>query len=361
MSTNKEIIPNQEAEFSVSRSDKIIISAHAIFEGIGIAGLISAAFWYTTAPVAPDGFKGPISTFTIAFTTIVSLFLAIPISIYGFRKLILDVVSLYEDLTSVVREFINSSDDLIYELLQLRCLFLSDEEFKKYLRSTIENTQFLITDKLVLSICQKFEYCKHFHFKLLWDTPVRLFLSSNNNSEQINSISLIDLLKNRDLSSNKAIRKSLIYYIKNHLWGQEVTFEQVIQDANLNFENTGHLKNTIYGIASGVACAEVLLSIGWTVISILIGINVILPVSNSLWAIFALFSILLGILFGTGMGLNRHKQRNKHLLNLKLKNKNKILTDTREHLNNILTEHVYSQQIFKENRAFINSPMSSLV
>lgn len=349
MNDDQEIQSHKEAKFFLARSDKIIFSAHALFEGVGIAGLISAAFWYTAAPIAPDGFNGPISTFTIAFTTIISLFLAIPISIYGFRKLITDVATLYDDLTASVKEFINSSNDMIYELLQLRCLFFCDEEFKKYLFQTLDNTHFLITETLVLSVCKKFERFKKCHFKLLWQPPVRLLLSSNNNLDQINSISFLDLLNNRDLSSNNSIRKSLIHYIKNNIFGDELTFETIVHDANENFSHTGHLRNIIYGIASGVACSEVMLSIGWTVISVLIGVKVILPISNLSWALFALFSIFTGILFGTGMGLSRHKQKNKELLNLKLKNRNIILSKTRTHLNNILTERLFAQKHFKNN------------
>jgi hypothetical protein len=344
MRADKEILTKKEAEFSVARSDKIIISAHAIFEGIGIAGLISAAFWYTTAPIAPDGFNGPIATFTIAVSTIVSLFLAIPISLYGFRKLIADIASLHDDLTASVREFINSSDDLIYELLQLRSLFFSDADFKNYLSPATKNHHFLITDSLISSVCKKFNQFKSFHFKLLWQQPVRLFLSSNNNLDQINSVSFLNLLKNRDLSANKSIRKSLIYYIKNNFLGNEVTFENVVQEANQNLSQTGHIRNAIYGIASGVACSEVLLSIGWTVISILIGVKVILPISNLSWAIFALSAVFAGILFGFGMGLSRHKQKNNQLLNLKLKNRNMILIKTREYLSNSFTEQVYGQK-----------------
>lgn len=349
MSAKKDVLATNEAELSIGRSDKIIISAHAIFEGIGIAGLVSAAFWYSAAPVAPDGFKGPISTYTIAITTIVSLFLAIPISLYGFRKLLSDVLSLYEDFTAVVKEFINSSDEMAYELLQLRSLFLSDEEFKRHLLPAIKSTHFLITDNLILSVCQRFEYYKNFHFMLLWKTPVRLFLSSKNDLEHNKSISFIELLKNRDLSSNKSIRKSLVYYIKNQLLEYELTFARVVQDASLNFSEAGHLslKNIVYGIASGIVCAEVLLSIGWTVLSILIGIQIIDPISNTSWAIYAICSIFIGILFGAGMGLSRHKYKNKHLLHLKLKDRNKILANTREHLNNLLTEHGYAQQKFK--------------
>ena len=349
MNADKKIPTAKSAEFSVARSDKIIISAHALFEGIGIAGLISAAFWYTTAPIAPDGFTGPISTMTIAVSTVISLFLAIPISLYGFRKLIADMFHLHEEITSSVREFINLSEELFYELLQLRCLFSSDEEFTQHLLSGIDNNYFLITDSLVTSVCKKFKQFETVYFVLLWQPKMRLLLSSNNNLEEINSFSFIELLGNRDLSANKSIRKSLIHYIKNSYLAHELTFEKVVQDANNNLPHTGHLRYTIFGIASGVACAEVLLSIGWTVISVLMGVKVIVPISNLSWAIFALSSIFIGFLFGLGMGLSRHKQKRNLLLSVKLKNRNAFLLKTREFLNNIFTERLYRQKNFKSN------------
>lgn len=336
-------ISKSKKEFSISRSDRIIISAHAIFEGIGIAGLISAAFWYTTAPMAPDGFKGPISTLTITITTIISLFLAIPIARLAFRKLITDMEHLFTDLTSEVREYIYSYDELIYELLKIRCLCSNDSEFEKHLSAEMMSDDTMITKSLVQSVCLKFNQFKSARFQIRWKSPIKLIISANNN-ENSDSITFLDILKDKDLSTNKSIRKSLILFIKKQFLDNEINFETVVNDINNDNPKTGHFKNVMYGTASGVACTEVLLSIGWTVISILIGVKAIVPISNMHWAIFAICCIFSGGLFGLGMGLSRHKQKFFQSLNLRLKDKNNVLLQVKDHLNNICTEKSYLQK-----------------
>ncbi|TAL65631.1 MAG: hypothetical protein EPN84_01190 [Legionella sp.] len=141
-------------DFVLSKLDKLIISAHAIFEGVGIAGLISAAFWYTTAPIAPDGFKGPISTYTIATTTIISLFLAVPIARMSYKKLIRDMGTLYAELSLEMRKCLYSYYELLYELLKLRSVHETDEQFIEH--SEFLKVNLLESNTLISGICQRF-------------------------------------------------------------------------------------------------------------------------------------------------------------------------------------------------------------
>ena len=338
---------NGTTECIVARSDKIILSAHAIFEGIGIAGLISAAFWYTTAPMAPDGFKGPISTYTIAITTIISLFLAIPIAYYGFKKLVTDIDSLYMSLSSEIKEFINSHDEILYELLKLRSLFLNDSDFKKHVHHLIEQHHKVITDAFILSVCHQHNELKDLRFDIKWQAPIKLALSDPLYRNQIDSVSFLELLNDQELSFNKSIRKALIEFINRHFIENEVTFETVVHETYQHIPNIGRLRAIIYGTASGVACTEVLLSIGWTVASILIGVKAIAPVSNFSWIVFAVSSIILGFIFGIGMGFSRHKQKTNQLLHSSLKQSNTLLTKCRDYIINLITEKIFAQHRVK--------------
>ncbi len=340
-------------EFSISKPDRIIISAHAIFEGIGIAGLISAAFWYTTAPMAPDGFKGPISTFTITVTTIISLFLAIPIAKLALKKLMTDMEHLFSELTSEVRRYIYSYDELVYELFKIRSSCVNDEEFKKHLADELELDDILLSDSLINSVSSKYNQMKNTHFFINWNKPIKLVLSIKESGEDINLISFWELLSDRNLSTNTAIKKSLIQFMRQQFLDNEINFESVIEHTYRHTTKQGHIKNVLYGIASAVACSEVLLSIGWTVISILIGVNAIVPISNMYWGIFAVSCILSGSIFGLGMGLSRHKQKFYQLLHLGLKDKNNTLSNLREHLNNIFTQKSYvTKKIMTNIRAY---------
>jgi hypothetical protein len=338
---------NETTECIVARSDKIILSAHAIFEGIGIAGLISAAFWYTTAPMAPDGFKGPISTYTIAITTIISLFLAIPIAYYGFKKLVTDIDSLYLSLSTEIKEFINSHDEILYELLKLRSLFLNDSDFKRHVNHSVEQHHRMITDDYIVSVCQQYNELKDLRFNIIWQPPIRLILSDPMYSNPFDSVSILELLKAQELSFNKSIRKALIEFINRYFKDNEVTFESVVHETYQHIPKIGRLRAIVYGTASGVACTEVLLSIGWTVASILIGVKAIAPVSNFSWIVFAVCSIILGFIFGIGMGYSRHKQKTNQLLYSSLKQRNTLLTKSRDYIINLITEKIFAQQSVK--------------
>jgi hypothetical protein len=334
----------ERSEFSVGKSDKIIICAHAMFEGIGIAGLIAAAFWYTTAPIAPDGFKGPISTYTITVTTIISLFLAIPIAYYAYQKLVTDINSLYEHLSAEVREFINSHNEVLYTLLKLRNLLKSDSEFKKQIYHVLEPDDFVLINSLILLVCELFTELEDIEFYINWQTPIKLEISRHSSNDLVNKVSFKNILETHELSSNNSIRKALSHFINKHYLESDVTFEMVVSEVKPLNKRSGLLRNIVFGTASGIACAEVLLSIGWSVASILIGIKSIAPVSNFAWACYAISSLFAGILFGVGMGFSRHKQKQNQQLQLGLKDRNKLLWNNREQLNNLITEKCFWQQ-----------------
>lgn len=353
ISTNSTQTSKAKIEFSTSRSDRLIILAHAIFEGIGIGGLLSAAFWYTTAPMAPDGFKGPISTFTIAVSTIASLFLAIPIACLAYKKLIADIDTLYHDLTAEVKEFVTCHDELVYDLLRLRNLFYSDLDFIKRLKPLVEINNNLITPAFIASVCKKYNELKQIQLIIKWQTPLRLVINSKKNRELLNAVWFTELLKDHDLSTNQSIKRALINFIKKSFINDDVNVEKVMHDITYHIPETGFLRNLLYGTGSGVACTEVLLSIGWTVASVLIGIKTIEPVSNIAWICFAAFSLSIGILFGLGMGFSRHKQKTRQLFSLRLKHRNKILIKTSDNINNIYSEHYYGEKRIKNNMEWI--------
>lgn len=340
-------LSESKTEFSLGVKDRIIIAAHAIFEGIGIAGLISAAFWYTTAPMAPDGFKGPISTFTIAVSTIISLFLAIPIAYLAFKKLVAEMGTLYIELTAEVKGFLHYYNELNYELFKLRSLYLNDLEFKSKLLSKVGNCNNFISSSMLSTLCQKYQLLNTIYFLIQWEQPIQLELCDKETVGSKNSLSILDILKHKDLSTNTAIRTGLIHFFSKHFTANSINFETVVSEAGMYVNKNGRIKNALYGTASGVACTEVLLSIGWTVISVLIGVKSIVPISNMCWAIFVVFCIFVGVLFGIGMAFSRKKQKSIQMLNARLKKRNNDLSCTRELINNFLTEKSFLHSIYR--------------
>lgn len=317
-----------ETELHLSRMDRLIISAHAAFEGIGIAGLISAAFWYTTAPVAPDGFKGPISTYTIAITTIISLFLAIPITSLAYKKIIRDMQHLYTQLSMERTRARGLTKELIYELLKLRSLKMNQQLVEDKIKSADSQCR-----KVFLWVSEHFHSLWQMHYRLDWNKPTQQLIKSA--EQETNTLPLVELLRDKDLAANGVIKRSLLDHLDDHYPHQEdVSLMEAEQPVKKRLFST-----LIYATASGVACAEVLLSIGWTVISILIGVHAMTPISNWTWAFFALASISAGILFGIGMGLSRHKQKGIELEHQQLQMKNQLMHELIDQFNLLYSQH----------------------
>ncbi|TAL65632.1 MAG: hypothetical protein EPN84_01195 [Legionella sp.] len=171
-------------------------------------------------------------------------------------------------------------------------------------------------------------------FNLFWGKPIQLLEQTKEHSAS--SITFADALRDKEILANPAIKSALIRFIKTQFVAPE--------SANLQAHDAvrpKRLSNIFYAMASGVACTEVLLSIGWTVISVLIGVDAILPISNWTWGIFAISCIIAGTLFGIGMGLSRHKERKVQLIHLSYQEKHKVLNQTIENLHHLLTEHIF--------------------
>lgn len=324
--------------------EKIIFSFNAIFEGIGIAGIISAAFWYATAPMAPNGFNGPIATFTIAFSTIASLLIAIPIAYNAYKKLIMNIDKYYAEYQTESKGFDNSVEELYFELLKLRALFENDDEF-------LHNIKDLRHDQLVwqiaLSVCQIYSIYSDKFYSIKWDSSLNLMLSEEKNV--IHSMKFRELLKLDSLINIKAFRKAIVkclfqFHAKNEPQYHSQKIHIKKDPATRGYACGASFKSMCYAVATGITCTEVLLSIGWTVASILIGIKVILPVSTEIWIAFALSCVGLGPIFGIGIYVNQLKQINRDALTNELRTQNQRINDARGKIDLLFAKKILEQK-----------------
>lgn len=193
--------------------EKWIAALSAAFEGIGLAGLVSAALWYTEAPMAPDGFTGPISTFIIALTALISLLLALPMGYVAYQK---------------------------------------------------------------------------------------------------------------NIRAHKAIQQSL-WYEARLLQRKDRTcsLQSLTSAVKCKFTKIKHIT---YGCLAGITCAEVLLGIGWTILSILIGIHVLSPIAPIYWLFFASFCVIVGTIFGIVIYMQQQKEALRELIREKIRHLNRIHT-----------------------------------
>lgn len=328
--------------FPINRSEKIIAGAKAIFEGIGVAGLISAAFWYATAPVAPDGFRGHIPIFIISASTIATLFLAIPIAYFSYKNMLKNYYNLHNELHLESQYLQINNLELHYELIQLRSLFNTDDEFNIHLNQIIRKNKEIINTSMIISVCEIFKILKNERYHLKWHGTAWQFPVLHKSLHHFNSIEFKEIIKNKNLSNNKFIRQALVSIIEPYITKAFDFAQPHIKP----FSKPKHSSrnNVVYGIVAGITCAEVLLDIGWTVCSIFIGVKLIAPISNFIWVIFAIMCLVAGFLFGFSMTINKQKQEMQLLKKEALKKHNNLRVELRETVNNMFTQRMYHQE-----------------
>lgn len=311
--------------------EKLICSFNAIFEGIGIAGIISAAFWYATAPMAPNGFNGPIATFTIAITTIASLFIAIPIAYSSYKKIIHSLHDYHAELYIESKRFDDSLENLHFELLKLRALFSTDNEFLKEVK-VLMCCQ--IIQLAVLRVCKVYSIYSNKYYSIKWHSSSSLVIYEDFN--RIESIKFTELMKQNALINIKVFRKAIV----------KSTFKFISNSDRLHQQSpiTKSFKQMSYAFAAGITCTEVLLSIGWTVASILIGIKVILPISTQSWVVFALLCIGFGSIFGIGIYFNKLKQINRDAVKNAIKTQNHTMNEAFENIDMLWAKKILERQ-----------------
>lgn len=310
--------------------EKIIFSFNAIFEGIGIAGIISAAFWYATAPMAPDGFKGPIATLTIATSTIASLIIAIPIACKAYKTLIHNLENYYTEIQLESKHFDDRIEELHFELLKLRAFFNSDREFLIEIK-TLMHCQ--VVELIALSVCQLYSIYKNKYYSIKWDAASGFSIYESTNS--FHSMRFTELLKQNSLTNIKAFRKTIVKFAFTFILNNEFKLQQI--------PTQKHIKYVSFALVAGITCTEVLLSIGWTVASILIGLKVIMPISLQNWTMFACFCLGLGPLFGMGVYFNKWKQNNRDLLKYEVRMQNITIKHTRENIDILFAKKMLEQ------------------
>lgn len=311
--------------------EKIIFSFSAIFEGIGIAGIISAAFWYATAPMAPNGFNGPIATLTIAFSTIASLTIAIPIAYSAYKKLIINIEKYHTEFQIESKRLDANIEDLHFELLKLRALFNNDNEFLQEIKVLYH---YQLVEQIALRVCQIYSiYCDKY-YSIKWDSISNLTICEGINV--IQSMRLRELINLHSMTNIKAFRKAVAKSVFKFILKNE--------PQHLKINLTKDFKNICYALTTGIICTEVLLSIGWTVASILIGIKVILPISTEIWIAFALLCIGLGPIFGIGIYFNKLKQSNRDALKDEMRMQNHNVNDARENIDVLFAKKILEQK-----------------
>lgn len=323
---NKLITLNSSLKF-----EKIIFVLNAIFEGIGIAGIISAAFWYATAPMAPDGFKGPIATLTIASSTIASLIIAIPIAYSSYKRTINALQTFYTEFLIESTRFDDCLEELHFELLKLRSLCNTDDNFLAEIKPLILCDEIELT---ALSVCKVYSILKNKHFSIKWDSSTGPSIHEDTNS--VNSMQFKELLAENALTSIKAFRKKMIKYTFKLILNSQL-FNQFIPAGN-------RLKHMSHALAAGITCTEVLLSIGWTVASILIGIKVIAPISTHHWIIFAFICLGVGPLFAIGIYFNKLKEANRNAQKNEIRKQNNVINEARIHVDTLLAKKLFEQK-----------------
>lgn len=323
--------------FHTNRFEKFIYVLHAIFEGIGYAGIVTAAFWYATAPIAPEGFKGPISTFTIVITTICSLVLAIPIACCTYKKIVNDVIKKNEALLINCDQLNELSGEVTFELLKLRALCGSDFDFLTHCKSikTCENIETICHHSCLAFASIKNKY-------IFIDVEGNLNFAIHEVSQDKNSILVHELLKQNTYTHLKSVRKLVLTFIKNYITHTDLGYKTLPQKQPIKHVGSSFVSAVIY--------VEVLLSICWTVASILIGIKVIDPITTHQWLFFGFLCLAAGPLFGVGIYFNKVIEHYREKLNHQINYNIKKMNDQLEAIHTLITKKILTHKKHRVTR-----------
>lgn len=283
-------------QLTISRKEKIFAKITSLIDGIGFAGLITAAFWYATAPMAPDGFTGPISSLTIAISTIVSLVIAIPIAQNAYKKMVNLLNKEHAELFGECLHLNQHYEELIVILLRLRCLFKSDDDFKIYLTPLYKEHRNLLKLSTAQVICAAYAIFEKKKYIIQWQLT-NSFKPIFKRGNGIGAQSIIQLMHNHQLLNIAFFRKETMYVLKKLLPMKNLFLKTGLNALFNNLQNNNSLIKDLFMscLIPAITCSEVLLGIFWTIFSIFIGLHIILPISNDCWIFYILFCSLSGI------------------------------------------------------------------
>lgn len=318
----------------IQKHEKLFAILNAAFEGIGISGIITAALWYITAPMAPEGFKGPISTLTIAISTAMSFVMAIPVAYIAFKKFIKNIELFCLEYTQASQLFNHHLQDFQLELLRLRVLFASDNEFLSYIKSLIKSSHIKL---YALNTCKIYSVFKTKKYLIKWDSNHTLSLIAHDKGNEGNAILFIQLLKDSECTNILAFRKATINLISHLLIANQNIKNKAPHNPN---------KNIIYATIAAITCAEVLLSIAWTISSILIGMKIITPISDLCWSLYAFTCIALALLFGIGIFCNKVNESKRNALKNAMQLQITTLLATKENLHALFSKKLLTNKNF---------------
>lgn len=361
MNTNRYVVlpagPEESKEIAledrmpITSGEQTVMAFNAIAAGLGTtSGLIVEGLWFFTSDVESGGLgvimMGGTAAGAISIVGIVSALAAIPIAYITYRELMIEAEMLVKTLQDEARLRDELHEKIFFELLRLRCLYNNITDFSYHAHRLLQASREEVdSENLISHVVRIYERCREKTFAVTWRYADNLppVLRESKDSA---SVTLTQVLRNPNIVHNEKTRLSLTHSVL----GNENIHRHFKSIPELPVTNR---KTAIgYGLVAGLSVAGFSLGSGWAFGALVVGAGLAATIPVAGWAVLAVGSIVMGAMFGLGIGIYKQKNVQRRALNDAVKHRNKLLLSAEENLhraNNNLSQLKHEVDVHYEH------------
>lgn len=302
----------------ITKSEKCLVAVNALFWGIGTSSIISEGLWY--ASELGLNLAGITAIAIFAGISFATLIITIPIAYTFYKEMLSEAQTVNNQIQHSIAKQIKYQHKVFFEMLRLRSLSSSNEQFIRQANHTIHNSVFHRT-KLLSLVNETYEKLNSKTYKII-ENENRQYEVRESKLEP-DSISFLSLLKFSTKPSNFFIRHFVIDSIQ-----EQNDFNTVLSRCfkkNHIPKVTDRASAISQGVITGLTISGVTLGTGWSFAALGVGMGLCAAVPIAGWIILAATSLAMGIAIGIGMGFNKQKNNQRAVLLSNIKMKNKLL------------------------------------
>lgn len=322
-----------ENQMPITASEKAVITSNAIAAGLSTTtGLIVEGLWFLTSDVLSGGLGvtmvGGAAAGAISLVGVVSALIAAPVSYLIYRKLLQEseyqVRVLQEEAS--LREALH--EKVFFELLRLRCIYNNSHDFSKQANKLLQDAdQEIDRENLIAHVERIYAKNRDKTFSVTWRYGDNLppILRSVQGDEK-ETPTLINVMRTATIICHEPARQ--------HLTRSVLTNENIHQHFKpISLPRTQKRHIAIgEGIAAGLGVAGFSLGAGWAFGALVVAAGLAAAIPFVGWALLGVGSLVMGAMFGLGIGLYEQKNIQRKALNDRVKQCNQRLSQAEQQL-----------------------------
>lgn len=329
--TDPTVLSNREQlNLEITPGEITTAKVAAFASAVGNAGIISSVWLFAITPAEQVGLSvtavsAAASIGILAAVSLATVLISIPLTYYAYEDYMIEAKALEEELikTETIRK--QHQEDILIQLLRLKCL-LNEEEFIEAVKSLaleegVKKQELLdLVDQI--SSENRFQNLPY-HF----NDKQELAIGSQEEKEAKPQYTLQSLFQQSDLIQNANVTKNAIQQFK----ANDRYFDKKLDACfeKITSLPTHYTKPIMYGVAGAMMMAGTLFGTSWTFASIAISAGLCASIPVIGWAILALGCLVASIAVGVWIGKSKNKNMQREELQHRLTKKNQQLETTK--------------------------------